>query len=663
MVVCLGGAEGVARVRERTHPPPPEVISYIVDWQDWDGDFYTVKSTAVGTPPWEDFNQEGLRDRDHAPDKAPGERRVICLGDSTTMGWGIRPEESYPQVLQELLDARGDRVEVFNMALGGWSTRQEVIAYRKIARRYAPDQVLLGVCLNDIAELQNNLTRPPRLLSALHGRLALVRWVVGAREREIADVEELFGAVPPRKVEEAYERLFREIRTLRDEVRSDRGTLAVLVFPFALQVSPAAPPAHPQGRLAAFCRAEGIPFLDLLPALGEMGDAAFLDYDHFAPDGARRVAEVIADSGILGAAARPHEGPADVAALAGLLEDPDARRRATAIWALGRLEASAAGSVRDLVRRLEDPDRGVRAGAAWALGRIGAAARPACPALAARLTDAEERVRWRAAEALGRIGPDGSALAGLRSVLGEPRAPARGEAALVLGKMRARPAEAVPDLLAALDDPRPDVRSRVIWALGEIADPRAVPRLIEAFEDPAQRWRAVDALGRLGAAGGEAGVRTLVRGLRDDLPAVRWRAAQGLGRAGPVARAAAAPLVEAAYDRDTFVRIASVHALFTVDAGPAVTIPVGLRALTDADMRVRHEAANGLGRMGPAAAAARPALVQALRDVDPGVRSGAARALGRIGGLTPLEAQALYAATRDPQERVRDAAVRALTEP
>ena len=63
-----------------------------------------------------------------------------------------------------------------NVGLWGWSTRQERLAYERIARRYRPDQVLLGVCLNDIPELQNNLARPPalagRALRAIGARAA-----------------------------------------------------------------------------------------------------------------------------------------------------------------------------------------------------------------------------------------------------------------------------------------------------------------------------------------------------------------------------------------------------------------------------------------------------------------------------------------------------------
>jgi lysophospholipase L1-like esterase len=77
-----------------------------------------VKSTAAGWPPWEDYNAEGLRDREHTIEKRPGTWRVACLGDSVTLEWGIRPEESWPQVLEERAAASGRDLDVMNVALG-----------------------------------------------------------------------------------------------------------------------------------------------------------------------------------------------------------------------------------------------------------------------------------------------------------------------------------------------------------------------------------------------------------------------------------------------------------------------------------------------------------------------------------------------------------------
>jgi hypothetical protein len=56
--------------------------------------------------------------------------------------------------------------------------------------------------------------RPPRFLGVLHEHSALVRRLVRAREREIHDVEELFGQANSAKVHEGFSRFFSELRAL-----------------------------------------------------------------------------------------------------------------------------------------------------------------------------------------------------------------------------------------------------------------------------------------------------------------------------------------------------------------------------------------------------------------------------------------------------------------
>ncbi len=188
----LGLLEGGARLLEKRQPPRP-VADYIWNWDErWDGEFYTVGSDAVGWPPWQEFNADGLRDRARPTEKLPGAHRVIALGDSVTMGAGIEASEAWPQRLEARYQREGRPVEVLNVALWGWSTRQERIAYERFGRPRKPDEVLLAVCLNDIPELQNNLTRPPEWLATLFRRSALVRRLVNAQGREIHDVEQLF---------------------------------------------------------------------------------------------------------------------------------------------------------------------------------------------------------------------------------------------------------------------------------------------------------------------------------------------------------------------------------------------------------------------------------------------------------------------------------------
>jgi lysophospholipase L1-like esterase len=452
-VFFLCVAEGVSRMIEAARPERPRA-PYITDWAAWDGDFCTVKSTAVGWPPWEDYNRDGLRDREHALAKPPGVRRVVALGDSTTLGWRLRPEEAYPQVLQDRASALGRNLEVFNVALGGWSTRQELIAYRRIARAYRPDLVLLGICLNDFAEMQNNLARPPAWLSALHLHSALVRRIVRAEDREIGSIEELFVDPPSRRVEEGFRRVFADVRSVRDDVKADGAELVVLLLPYRQQVEVGPPAAVPQKRVAEFCAREKIRFLDLLPALRDSGDLAFIDPVHLSASGARRVAETVLQAGLwpgdagegdagaspittagtlvarvppaeaLGhlvpalASARPEERAAAARAIGTLgleavsaldaltaaLDDPAADVRSAAAWAIGGLGPAAAEAAGRLGQLARDDSAAVRAGASWALGRIGPSAQAAVPLLVERLADADETVRWRAGDALGALG-------------------------------------------------------------------------------------------------------------------------------------------------------------------------------------------------------------------------------------------------------------------
>src|SRR5262245_17725333 len=144
--VFLGGAEVLAR---RLEPPRRAATREpsALDWDaEWHGEFYTRKPASADWPAGEEFNQDGLRDPPTAGDKPESMRRIVCLADSVTRGPDGHPEQAFPQQLQDRLDARAPGFEVFNVALWGWATRQERIAYERIARRYRPDQVLLGVC-------------------------------------------------------------------------------------------------------------------------------------------------------------------------------------------------------------------------------------------------------------------------------------------------------------------------------------------------------------------------------------------------------------------------------------------------------------------------------------------------------------------------------------
>ena len=533
----LVALEGAARLIEKRRPPRREVADYIWDWDHMmPGGFYVMKSDAAGWPPWEEFNRDGLRDRTRPHEKPEGYRRIAVLGDSVTLGAEIRPEEAFPQRLESGFRAEGRRVEVMNVALWGWSTRQERIAWRRIARAYRPDQAVLAVCLNDIPELYNNLSRPPRWLAVLHERSALVRLAVNAEGREIDDVERLFAEPDAPKVRQALDGFFEEVRALRREVEEDGAVFAMIVFPFRFQVEPGAPPPVVQERMASFCAAEGLRCLDLLPTLSRVGPAGFVDYDHLSPTGAALVADTLRASGLL---------------VRG--DTTDVLREA-----LGKGATDPA----TLTLALQNRSAAVRQAAADALGAMGAEARGAVDALLAALGDSSEAVRHAAAVALWRIGTHAEDGARLVCRLPSPDPYVSAFAAWSLGNLGAEAQYAVPDLARALA--RDETNAVVAAALARIgpAASGAVPALVEALgsENADHRWRAARTLGRIGAPAGSA-VPALTGALADPSSVVRQHAARALGRVGAAARPAAAALQRATGDRDEQVRREARQAL------------------------------------------------------------------------------------------------------
>src|SRR5207237_633528 len=67
-------------------------------------------------------NADGFRDRTYPRAKPPGTFRVVVLGDSITLGWGVALEESFPKRLEQRL---GPSVQVLSLGVAGYNPYTE----------------------------------------------------------------------------------------------------------------------------------------------------------------------------------------------------------------------------------------------------------------------------------------------------------------------------------------------------------------------------------------------------------------------------------------------------------------------------------------------------------------------------------------------------------
>lgn len=226
------------------------------------------------------------------------------------------------------------------------------------------------------------------------------------------------------------------------------------------------------------------------------------------------------------------------------------------------------------------------------------------------------------------------------------------------------------DLDRLLRDPDKGVRRRAALAAGRIADPAALPALVDLMNDSDPELRQMAAFG-LGLLGDKQALPRLVASLKDSDAVVRARSAEALGRLGD-ARAAGdiAHMI-----LETMPKGAGVVSVRGDDAGnandPWLEMRLGLFALARLkDARVAESVllANGQPRFDWWAATwtamrlesplLRPVLAAAAQSDDRVSRAYAARGLGALKDVAALDT--LTALTRDPDETVAVNALRAI---
>lgn len=252
-----------------------------------------------------EINSLGLRDRaDLTWEKPAGQRRVVCIGDSFTFGWGVAEPLTWVRLVEGTLNKQAgtDDVRLVNCGAVGtlyvdeywWGLRDRFV-------RLAPDHVIVTLCLNDIALMPNTVALetpwPPMARQQPLALLSALAAVVNFQHRFDLSAEHDWGQVlldlPPTDGFYAAKAETPDmfwpsgnpqaaLRAMRDWCR-DRGVgLTLVVWPLFQNLSTDGPFPYPFRTLhrvvAEFCTAEGIAHLDLLPVfLGQRAEDLWVD--------------------------------------------------------------------------------------------------------------------------------------------------------------------------------------------------------------------------------------------------------------------------------------------------------------------------------------------------------------------------------------------------
>lgn len=241
------------------------------------GSHYEWQSISV------DINSHGLRGPETSYEKPPATFRILNLGDSIVMGWGVREEETYGQRLESMLnkESSGDRrFEVINAGVPGWNLENALAYLQAEGLKYKPDLILLGVTTaNDIkggsALLADN---QPALIKWLRSNTYFwpfltvqMRWLEARSQgRERIDVidpptdpDKYF---PPDPEAKQWKQVWGSVSAINQLASEKNIPVVLIIFPLEFQVIDESYPTLPQELLTAKAAEAGIPVLNPLPA-------------------------------------------------------------------------------------------------------------------------------------------------------------------------------------------------------------------------------------------------------------------------------------------------------------------------------------------------------------------------------------------------------------
>jgi lysophospholipase L1-like esterase len=107
---------------------------------------------------------------------ADGAPRVVVLGDSLTWGVGLRIEERYTEIAEELLRRRGHRLEIVNLGRSNGDLWRSAVALERFGMPLDPEVVVVGFCVNDTQPAPQD-TSPERTAVRRSAPFTLLRTV------------------------------------------------------------------------------------------------------------------------------------------------------------------------------------------------------------------------------------------------------------------------------------------------------------------------------------------------------------------------------------------------------------------------------------------------------------------------------------------------------
>jgi len=220
-------------------------------------------------------NDLGFRDnRARVPPKAPGEFRIIVLGDSFTFGPGVDYEHLYTSLLREHLQRGHPQVTVINLAVEGYNIIQYAAVLEEVGLSLEPDALLVSLFpvndfeLDTYAANYQLATGHPAAASWYESLYVYRAYLHHAGQVALKVLQKAVPSATADGPDYGWDKNIAALREIAATTEAKGMPLTIALLPhtrgFRTQ-------ATIFGRINAYCRKSSLPCIDLLEPLRASG--------------------------------------------------------------------------------------------------------------------------------------------------------------------------------------------------------------------------------------------------------------------------------------------------------------------------------------------------------------------------------------------------------
>jgi hypothetical protein len=212
------------------------------------------------------INSKGFRGPDLPFEKANGITRIAFLGDSFTLGMGVKDNDTLPASFESAIQSKYPNTQVLNFGVSATSTEEQIKLVEEYVIRFKPDVVVIVVFLNDANRTGTiNFISRPKLLAQVRKNSFFINALIDSIEKPIRYQEMIRhyqdGYLEGSPGWESMKNAIIKAKTLSEK---QHFQLVVAVYPVLFKLDGSYPFRHIHTIIEDYCESLKIPFVDLL---------------------------------------------------------------------------------------------------------------------------------------------------------------------------------------------------------------------------------------------------------------------------------------------------------------------------------------------------------------------------------------------------------------